>query len=1542
MKKHRRIISCIIVLMMLVCALSVFSVGAFGAGQGSTITLTMQDSYGDGWNGNKIEVYTNGTKSGSYTVSDGYSATYSISYDSSNSYEFKWVKGSYPSECSFTIKLDGSVLLSATQTQCSSYADNYSLLTIASVQEDMSQYDLEGEFAGGSGTTYDPYLVATKAQLNNVRDHLNSHFRQVGNIVFNSSDFGASGDFYNDGHGWEPIGDYNSSFGGSYDGNGYTIDGLTITTDGSKYTYIGLFGYVYGDIVNVKLTNINYAVTGGGTIGGIVGYASSNQFIGCYVSGVINAKGGTIGGITGFSYKVEHCESNVYIDLTDVSDVMVGGIVGWAFGDIKYCKNSGSIVVDGTSNAFLEVGGIAGNSSAVTECKNSGNITVGGASDMECAYVGGISGRPYGNISRCENTGTLSSCGSNLVIGGISGELTQPSTMISECVNRGNVSAVYPTVYSYVGGIVGDFAFGTVQNCYTTDTVTLTARGTSDSHAGGIAGIVWHGAELMNCYSLVNSVSVNTSASGWGRGGIAGCNYGTIEKCYYRYTYGAGYNAGSFSGTRYSTLSNYESSSIYSGFDFTSVWKMGTETYKYAVLRMESGHTHSLSYNAATVTYDAAGNLENWYCSGCQSYFRNSSGTRYVTTDMLRSDPVPREGECGNDLSWKLTNEGDLTIYGNGKMTDYTDSTLAPWYEFREKIKNVTVKSGVTSIGSNAFKGCTNLTKFTFADSIETIGSSAFSGCSSITQLQLPKSVISVGDKAFSSITKLIVCFEGSAPSFGGSDVFSGTSVNAYYPSDDSTWTSNVIQGQTGSVTWESFTSVDEIIIASGEFYSSGKVNWSVSLSGKLVIKGAYSSMDLPDYNSYSSRPVWDSYKDRITSVELINFSRIGSYTFYDYPALKSVNFGTVDEVGSYAFAYCDSLENVFLADYYAYYTKIEKYAFYGCSSLKHVAFPDHTTIGEYAFAYCSKIKDIYIASYNNYSSAPMTASSNSFYGVTANVYVPTNWGYFKDYGDFGGDLTWKEAPYGPCGYDAFWSYDANTSTITITGTGTFASYSSGSDYPWYGVRSEATKIVIEDGITYISAYVFEYMSNIRTVILPNTLQKLSCNAFNDCKSLNNLVFPASLTEFVDGYYFNRCNSLTDVYYMGTAEEWSNVANTDVLSTSYDYIKNIHFLILTEQSEATCTAGGTNGYYRFDDTSVYSGYYNLDKQPITYPEFTEALGHDEISHDGKSATCTENGWHAYVTCSRCDYTTYSEISKTGHSYGEWYITVAPTCVKAGEKRRDCTKCDHYVIEITAELGHDEISHDAKDATCTENGWQAYVSCSRCDYSTYSEILATGHNVSDWIIDEEATYEKDGKKHKECTLCHETIEISIVPMLTHSYVSTVTPPTCTEQGYTTHVCLDCGNEYIDDYVYATGHNFGEWSQIIAPGYESLGQERRDCTVCDYYETKDIAPIGYSQAFINTVKALSDDQSAEVTYSELYSALQLYAKMTDEEKQEVNEYLITLQQAVESYNAKATVVNDEAEKATELAFVPIATNFAFLAALWALLKKKLFIK
>ncbi|MBQ6810477.1 MAG: hypothetical protein IJO94_03630, partial [Firmicutes bacterium] len=64
----------------------------------------------------------------------------------------------------------------------------------------------DAEFAGGSGTEDNPYLIADKYQLNNVRNHLDAHFKMTADIEFTEADFAEGGAFYNNGAGWKPIG----------------------------------------------------------------------------------------------------------------------------------------------------------------------------------------------------------------------------------------------------------------------------------------------------------------------------------------------------------------------------------------------------------------------------------------------------------------------------------------------------------------------------------------------------------------------------------------------------------------------------------------------------------------------------------------------------------------------------------------------------------------------------------------------------------------------------------------------------------------------------------------------------------------------------------------------------------------------------------------------------------------------------------------------------------------------------------------------------------------------------------------------------------------------------------------------------------------------------------------------------------------------------------------------------------------------------------------------------------------------------------------
>ena len=299
---------------------------------------------------------------------------------------------------------------------------------------------------------------------------------------------------------------------------------------------------------------------------------------------------------------------------------------------------------------------------------------------------------------------------------------------------------------------------------------------------------------------------------------------------------------------------------------------------------------------------------------------------------------------------------------------------------------------------------------------------------------------------------------------------------------------------------------------------------------------------------------------------------------------------------------------------------------------------------------------------------------------------------------------------------------------------------------------------------------------------------------------------------------------------------------------------------------ATCTEAGVKVY-----TATYDGHTDTKNETLT------ALGHDLEHHDAQAATCTEIGWNAYDTCSRCDYTTYQEIPALGHDYKFdsfiWdgftakakyvcvndkthvdlrdavvtsEVTTAATCDKEGVRTYTATYDGHTETktEEIAALGHDIIHHDGKAATCTENGWDEYETCSRCDFSTYEEIPATGHSASDWIVTKEPSCTEKGSKHKVCTVCGTELETADIDALGHDYQAVVTAPTCMERGYTTHTCSRCGDSYVDTYVDALGHTAGEWIVTKEPSCTEKGSKHKECTVCHTeLNVEEIAALGH---------------------------------------------------------------------------------------------------
>ena len=93
------------------------------AAEAKNVTINMHDSYGDGWGTNAINIFEDGVLVGTATFASGKEGTWSYTADADKELTFFWVKGSWSSECSFEIVMDGETVYSATITDCNLFAD---------------------------------------------------------------------------------------------------------------------------------------------------------------------------------------------------------------------------------------------------------------------------------------------------------------------------------------------------------------------------------------------------------------------------------------------------------------------------------------------------------------------------------------------------------------------------------------------------------------------------------------------------------------------------------------------------------------------------------------------------------------------------------------------------------------------------------------------------------------------------------------------------------------------------------------------------------------------------------------------------------------------------------------------------------------------------------------------------------------------------------------------------------------------------------------------------------------------------------------------------------------------------------------------------------------------------------------------------------------------------------------------------------------------------------------------------------------------------
>ncbi|MBO5415874.1 MAG: hypothetical protein J6A83_04520 [Clostridia bacterium] len=289
------------------------------------------------------------------------------------------------------------------------------------------------------------------------------------------------------------------------------------------------------------------------------------------------------------------------------------------------------------------------------------------------------------------------------------------------------------------------------------------------------------------------------------------------------------------------------------------------------------------------------------------------------------------------------------------------------------------------------------------------------------------------------------------------------------------------------------------------------------------------------------------------------------------------------------------------------------------------------------------------------------------------------------------------------------------------------------------------------------------------------------------------------------------------------------------------------------KSGATCTELGVYykscecGAFDADLSATFSG---GELIPHTYNR--EEVADKYLKTE---ATCTAKAVY-YKSCEcgafdRYDSETFESGTTIAHTYDREvvdskYIASEATCTLAATYYKSC-KCGAFDASLSATFAYGEpIAHTydrevvearylASAATCEARA-RYYKSC-KCGAhdnalsGTFEYGDLQGHNHVQ-IAFTAATCTVDGVRIEECTVCGDTIETPIIAQ-GHNYVDEVVEPKCLTVGYTKHTCSECGDNYSDSEVPATGHLVFD-DRVIAPTCEDGGYTEHKCNACGFIE------------------------------------------------------------------------------------------------------------
>ena len=578
-------------------------------------------------------------------------------------------------------------------------------------------------------------------------------------------------------------------------------------------------------------------------------------------------------------------------------------------------------------------------------------------------------------------------------------------------------------------------------------------------------------------------------------------------------------------------------------------------------------------------------------------------------------------------------------------------------------LTSIIIPDSVTDIGESAFSGCSSLTDIKIPDSVKFIRSGAFKNCSSLTSVNLPNNPKYISSTAFSGCSSL-------------------TNINIPSGLTEVTGFSNC-SGLTKINLPDNVTRID-----SGAFNNCSNLtdikSDNVTSIGGSAFKDCSSltNINLPSVTSIGGSAFGNC--SGLTDINLPSVTSIGEGVFKNCSNLTKINLPSVKYIGSSAFENCSGLTDIIIP--YGI-ESIKESTFYGCSGLTNISIPDSvTSIEGSAFSGCSGLTNINIPDsvtrigLNAFSGCRSLTSINIPAGVKSigektfmncsrltNVTIPDSVIFISqeafsacnaltDIYYTGSEEQWLaiDNEMNMQGITVHYNPAGGNSQGTNTGNGSGSSHEKDYEYEIYrGIEAKIFRykgtetdvkipevlggcLVTEmgewtewdrDADKNVRRGVFENCYSVNHVVIPEGIIEIGSQAFKNCTKLMSVTILAGI-QYIPSDTFDGCNNLTDIYYMGSQEQWVDINRADVRGIT------IHYNYNSSNSQGGNTGNGSGGNSQGSNTGNGS-----DNNAGTTPpeeDKPESLGKVNLSAVTNAANGIELKWNSVSNAENYD------------------------------------------------------------------------------------------------------------------------------------------------------------------------------------------------------------------------------------------------------------------------------------------------------------------